>query len=50
MELLSAGSGFAVLGGGGGGAVAELLELALDSFLEELESCELFLSWREMKC
>lgn len=37
------GNGFAVLGGGAGGAALELLLFDLDSFLDELESCELFL-------
>jgi hypothetical protein len=41
-ELPGTGRGLAVFGGGGGGAEAELLA-DLDSFLEELESCELFL-------
>lgn len=37
-----------VLGGGGGGTEAELPLEDFDSFLEELESCELFLlSWRD---
>ena len=40
------GRGFALLGGGGGGAEFEFELLCLDSFLEELESWELFLlSW-----
>jgi hypothetical protein len=41
-ELPGTGRGLAVFGGGGGGAEAEL-PVDLDSFLEELESCELFL-------
>jgi hypothetical protein len=43
-ELPSTGRGLAVLGGGGGGIEVELPLLDLDSFLDELESCELFLS------
>jgi hypothetical protein len=43
-ELPRTGRGLAVLGGGGGGTEAELALEDLDSFLEELESCELFLS------
>jgi hypothetical protein len=41
-ELLSKGRGLELLGGGGGGATEE--EIDFDSFLDELESCELFLS------
>jgi len=41
-ELPGTGRGLAVLGGGGG-TETELALADLDSFLEELDSCELFL-------